>query len=180
VAGSIDTPERIAAVKEAGAAGFTIGTAALDGKYPSDDKDVPGQLAAIIRDVAGLNQHLSPFHKKNLTSSFERFNDTWSPKVAGQINDMQIKLAKFSGEFVWHFHQSEDELFFVHRGRLLMKFRDRDEIIEEGEFIVVPHGVEHCPVALDDTCEVVLLEPGTTVNTGTATDERTVTELGHI
>nr|WP_244846614.1 cupin domain-containing protein [Mesorhizobium sp. L-8-3] len=91
---------------------------------------------------------------------------------------MQIKLAKFSGEFVWHFHKSEDELFLVHKGRLLMKFRDRDEIIEEGEFIVVPHGVEHCPVALDDTCEVVMLEPSTTLNTGTTRNERTVTELG--
>ena len=68
----------------------------------------------------------------------------------------------------------------MHKGRLLMKFRDRDEIVEPGEFIVVPHGVEHCPVALDDTCEVVLLEPGTTVNTGTATDARTITELGQI
>jgi mannose-6-phosphate isomerase-like protein (cupin superfamily) len=93
---------------------------------------------------------------------------------------MQVKLAKFSGEFVWHFHRNEDELFLVHRGRLLMKFRDRDEIIEEGEFIVVPHGVEHCPVALGGTCEVVLLEPGTTLNTGNVTDGRTVTELGHI
>jgi mannose-6-phosphate isomerase-like protein (cupin superfamily) len=168
VAGSIDTAERIAILKEAGAAGFTIGTAALDGKYPAEDKDVSGQLGAIIRDVAALNRHLSPFHKKNLTNSFGCFNDTWSPKIAGRINDMQIKLAKFSGEFVWHFHKRDDELFLVHKGRLLMKFRDRDEIIEEGEFIVVPHGVEHCPVALDDTCEVVLLEPGTTVHAGTA------------
>lgn len=160
VAGSIDTPERIAAVKAAGAAGFTIGTAALDGKYPAEDKSVGGQLAAIIRDLAGLNRHLSPFHKKNLATSFARFSDTSAPKVAGQINDMQIKLAKFSGELVWRFRKSEDELFFVHRGRLLMRFRDRDEIIGEGEFIVVPHGVEHSPVALDDPCEVVLLEPG--------------------
>ncbi|WP_345778948.1 cupin domain-containing protein [Bradyrhizobium ontarionense] len=180
VAGSIDTAEQIAILKEAGAAGFTIGTAALDGKYPAEDKDVTGQLRAIIRDVAALNQHLSPFHKKNLTSSFGRFNDTWSPKIAGQINEMQIKLAKFSGEFVWHFHKSKDALFFVHKGRLLMKFRDRDEIIEEGEFIVVPHGVEHCPVALTDTCEVVLLEPGTTVNAGAAADGRMVIELGQI
>lgn len=180
VAGSIDTPEQIAVVKSAGAAGFTIGTAALDGKYPADGKDVPSQLSAIIRDVASLNQHLSPFHKKNLSASFGRFSDTWSPKIAGQINDMQIKLAKFQGEFVWHFHQHEDELFFVHKGRLLMKFRDRDEVIEEGEFIVVPHGVEHCPVALGETCEVVLLEPGTTLNTGTATDDRTVTALGQV
>ena len=180
VAGSIDTPEQIAIAKAAGAAGFTIGTAALDGRYPAEDKNVAGQLAAIICDVARLNQHLSPFHKKNLTRSFGLFNETWSPKVAGRVNDMQIKLAKFSGEFVWHFHSNEDELFFVHRGRLMMKFRDRDEIIEEGEFIVVPHGVEHCPVALGGTCEVVLLEPGTTLNTGNATDGRTVSELGNI
>nr|WP_245418439.1 MULTISPECIES: cupin domain-containing protein [Cohaesibacter] len=85
---------------------------------------------------------------------------------------MQIKLAKFQGAFTWHFHEKEDELFLVHRGRLLMRFRDREEIVEEGEFIVVPHGVEHCPVALTDICEVVLLEPASTVNTGTAEDER--------
>ncbi len=180
VAGSIDSPQRIAIVKEAGAAGFTIGTAALNGTYPADAQDVRSQIVAIVRDVATLNRHISPFKKKNLTYSFDRFSDTWSPKIAGQINNMQIKLAKFNGEFVWHFHKQEDELFLVHKGRLLMKFRDRDEVLEEGEFIVVPHGVEHCPVALDDTCEVVLLEPGTTVNTGTATDERTVTDLGRI
>jgi mannose-6-phosphate isomerase-like protein (cupin superfamily)/uncharacterized protein related to proFAR isomerase len=168
VAGSIDTPERIAILKEAGAAGFTIGTAALDGKYPAEDKDVARQLGAIIRDVAVLNRHLSPFHKENLTNSFGQFKDTWSPRIAGQINDVQIKLAKFAGEFAWNFHRSKDELFLVHKGRLLMKFRDRDEIIEQGEFIVVPHGVEHCPVALDDICEVVLLGPGTSIDAGTA------------
>ncbi|RWK34931.1 MAG: cupin domain-containing protein [Mesorhizobium sp.] len=121
---------------------------------------------------------MSPYHKKNLARSFEHFSDTWSPKVAGQVNDIQIKLAKFEGECAWHFHPQEDELFLVHKGRLLMKFRDRDEIVEAGEFIVVPHGVEHCPVALDDTCEVMLLEPGRTVNTGSAKDARRITELG--
>jgi mannose-6-phosphate isomerase-like protein (cupin superfamily) len=180
VAGSIDTPERIGVVKDAGAAGFTIGTAALDGKYPAPEKDVSSQLDAILRDVATLNRHISPFHKKNLARSFEHFSDSWSPKVAGQVNNMQVKLAKFAGEFVWHFHPQEDELFFVHKGRLLMKFRDRDEIVEPGEFIVVPHGVEHCPVALDDTCEVMLLEPGSTVNTGSAKDARRITELGRV
>ncbi|WP_366514647.1 cupin domain-containing protein [Mesorhizobium sp.] len=178
VAGSIDTPERIGVVKDAGAAGFTIGTAALDGKYPAPEKDVASQLAAILLDVATLNRHISPYHKKNLARSFEHFSDTWSPKVAGQVNDIQIKLAKFEGECAWHFHPQEDELFLVHKGRLLMKFRDRDEIVEAGEFIVVPHGVEHCPVALDDTCEVMLLEPGRTVNTGSAKDARRITELG--
>jgi mannose-6-phosphate isomerase-like protein (cupin superfamily) len=174
VAGSIDTPGQIAVVKEAGAAGFTIGTAALDGKYPAREEGVPGQLAAIIRDVAMLNKHISPFHKKNLASSFQRVSDPCSPQIAGQINDMQIKLARLEGEFSWRFHKKEDELFFVHKGRLLMKFRDRDEIVEAGEFIVVPHGVEHCPVALDDVCEVVLLEPGMVTNVGTSMDARTI------
>jgi mannose-6-phosphate isomerase-like protein (cupin superfamily) len=161
VAGSIDTPGRIAALKEAGAAGFTIGTAALDGKYPAERTDVPGQLATIIRDVALLNRHISPFHKENLNSAFGRFSDTWPPKVAAGVNNLQIKLAKFGGEIGWHFNSREDEVFFVHKGRLLMKFRDRDEVIEEGEFIIVPHGVERCPTALDQVCEVVLLEIGT-------------------
>ncbi len=169
MAGSIDVPQRIAAAKAAGAAGFTIGTAALNGDYPADSKSLPGQLAAIIRDVARLNNHVSPHHKMNLAAAFDGFSDTWSPKAAGQVNDVQVKLAKLEGKFVWHFRETEDELFFVHKGRLLMKFRDRDEIVDEGEFIVVPHGVEHCPVALDDTCEVVLLEPGTSSTGPTST-----------
>ena len=161
VAGSIDTPERIAAVKEAGAAGFTIGTAALEGKYPGDSKDVPGQLATIICDVATLNRHISPFHKADLRSAFGSFSDSWPPQIAARINNMQIKLAKFEDEAGWQFHRYEDEVFFVHKGRLLMKFRDRDEVIGEGEFIIVPHGVERCPAALEGVCEVVLLELGT-------------------
>lgn len=159
VAGSINTPGQIAALKHAGAAGFTIGTAALDGKYPAASKDLSFQLAAIIRDVAALNNHISPIHKSNLANSFRRFADTSSPKIAGQVNGVQIKLAKLEGAFGWQFREQGDELFLVHRGRLLMKFRDRDEVIEEGEFIVVPHGVEHCPVALGHACEVMLLEP---------------------
>ena len=159
VAGSIETPDQIAAVKQAGAAGFTIGTAALDGKYPASDTDVSSQLAAIIRDVAALNNHLSPIHKENLASSFKRFTERSTPQIAAQVNGVQVKLAKFEGAFGWHFHQQRDELFLVHRGRLLMKFRDREEVLEEGEFIVVPHGVEHCPIALGHSCEVMLLEP---------------------
>ncbi len=180
VAGSIADPERITSVKEAGAAGFTIGTAALDGEYPTDDEGLAAQLAAIVRDVATLNGHLSPFGKKNLDLAFGTFEETWSPRIAGQINNMQIKLAKFEGDFAWHFHETEDELFLVHRGRLLMRFRDREEIIQEGEFIVVPHGVEHCPVALTETCEVVLLEPATTINTGTAQDDRRIDDLATV
>jgi mannose-6-phosphate isomerase-like protein (cupin superfamily) len=149
MAGSIDTRERIAVVQSAGAAGFTIGTAALDGKYPASGKDVPSQLAAIIRDVAALNKHLSPIRKKNLSSA-----------LADPAN-AQIKVAKFEGASPWSFRQHDDELFFVHRGRLLMKFRDREEIVETGEFIVVPHGVEHCAVALDGEPSEVLLATAT-------------------
>ena len=150
IAGSIDTPERIAVVQSAGAAGFTIGTAALDGKYPADGSDVPRQLSAIVRDVAALNKHLSPIRKKSLSTAV-------AGKVDGQIDNMRIKVALFKGASGWSFRQQDDELFFVHRGRLLVKFRDREETIEPGEFIVVPHGVEHCAVALDgEGCEVLL------------------------
>ena len=180
VAGSISDRDRIAALRQAGAAGFTIGTAALDGEYPAESETLNAQLSAIVRDVADLNGHLSPFSKKNLDNAFGTFSETWSPRVAGQVNDMHIKLAKFEGVFTWHFHDREDELFLVHRGRLLMRFRDREEVVEEGEFIVVPHGVEHCPVALTETCEVVLLEPATTINTGTAQDDRRVEDLGTV
>ena len=159
VAGSIADRERITAVHAAGAAGFTIGTAALDGEYPASGQDLSAQLTAILRDVADLNGHLSPFGKEGLDSAFAAITTAWAPRVAGRVNDMQIKLSRFEGAGRWHFRKSADELFLVHRGRLLMRFRDREEVIEAGEFIVVPHGVEHCPIALTDTCEVILLEP---------------------
>jgi mannose-6-phosphate isomerase-like protein (cupin superfamily) len=163
IAGSIDTPGQIAALKQAGAAGFTIGTAALDGKYPADGTDVPRQLATIIRDVAKLNRHISPFHKDNLTHAFgrfseRRFSDAWPPRLAAAVTNPRIRLATLEGETGWHFNSREDEVFFVHQGRLLMKFRDRDEVIEEGEFILVPRGVERCPTALEKACKVVMLE----------------------
>ena len=180
VAGSIGSRERIEIVRRSGAAGFTIGTAALDGDYAADSPELELQLRSIQRDVAGVNNHLSPYGPKNLARAFETFSDTWSPKVAGQVNDMHVKLVKLEGEFVWHHHHTEDELFFVHKGALLMKFRDRDEVVREGEFIIVPHGVEHCPVALDGVCEVMLFEPATTVNTGSADDMRRVTDLGRV
>lgn len=180
MAGSIGSRERIEIVRRSGAAGFTIGTAALDGDYPADSPELETQLRSIQRDVAGVNKHLSPHAPKNLTKSFGKFKETWSPRIAGQVNDMHIKLVKLEGEFVWHHHDVEDELFFVHSGRLLMKFRDRDEVINPGEFIIVPHGVEHCPVALDGVCEVMLVEPATTVNTGNADDDRKVINLAHV
>ncbi|MGB0507753.1 MAG: cupin domain-containing protein [Pikeienuella sp.] len=180
MAGSISSPERIEIIRNTGGAGFTIGTAALDGEYPAAGQALEMQLRSIMKDVAGVNNHLSPHGPKNLSQSFAKFDKPWSPRIAGRINDMHVKLVKLSGEFVWHHHEVEDELFFVHKGRLKMKFRDRDELINEGEFIIVPHGVEHCPVALSDVCEVMLLEPTTTVNTGNTDDERRVTELSEV
>ena len=166
MAGSIDGPQRIRAVQQAGAAGFTIGTAALDGQYERTGEDLETQLRAIMKDVATANNHISPYPKQNLTQSFGSFEEVSRPQVAGQVNGVQIRLAKLSGTAVWHFHPEEDECFIVHKGTLLMKFRDREEILEEGDFIVVPHGVEHCPIAVSEICEVVLVEPETTVTTG--------------
>ncbi|MEM6660632.1 MAG: cupin domain-containing protein [Pseudomonadota bacterium] len=159
VAGSIADRDRIAALRNAGADGFTIGTAALDGAYPSGGKTLADQLSAIVRDVADLNGHLSPFGKTSLRRSFEIVDLTKKPPLAGRVNDMEIRLVRLEGAGNWRFHQVEDKMFLVHSGRLLMKFRDREEVVEDGEFILVPHGVEHSPVALTDSCEVVVFEP---------------------
>jgi len=112
--------------------------------------------------------------KVNLAGAFASFSDPWSPKVAGDINDMQVKLAKFEGKFDWHHHEREDELFLVVKGRMRMGLRSGDIDLEEGEMIIVPHGVEHCPEALSEQCHVLMLEPNTTLNTGTMETERTV------
>ncbi|RUZ02786.1 cupin domain-containing protein, partial [Mesorhizobium sp. M7A.F.Ca.CA.001.12.2.1] len=104
-----------------------------------------------------LNKHLSPIHKKNLSIEFAGLRAPWKPKVEGRVNAMQFKVAMFNGASSWSFRQHDDQLFFVHRGRLLMQFRDREEIIEPGEFIVVPYGVEHSAVALgEEGCEVLV------------------------
>jgi len=114
--------------------------------------------------------------KVNLAAAFARFANHWSPRVVGDVNDMQVKVVKLKGEFVWHHHDVEDELFLVIKGRLTMRFRDRAVDVEAGEFIIVPHGVEHQPYATEE-CEVLLLEPKTTLNTGTEVNERTVATL---
>jgi putative nucleotidyltransferase with HDIG domain len=111
--------------------------------------------------------------KINLAQAFGRIEGYWSPKIAGRINDTYVKLARLKGEFTWHHHADEDELFFVVKGRLLIKLRDRDLWLDEGEFAVVPRGVEHLPVATDEV-HVMLVEPATTVNTGMARTDRTV------
>lgn len=114
--------------------------------------------------------------KVSLAQAFASFAETWSPKVAGDINDFQLKLAKLAGPFEWHHHDREDELFLVWSGRLLMHFRDRTVELHPGEFLVVPHGVEHLPEAPDGVCEVLLLEPASTVNTGNVESARTVAD----
>lgn len=109
----------------------------------------------------------------NLREKFQQIGDYWSPKIVGELNGQHVKLAKLKGEFVWHHHADEDELFLVVKGRLLMKLRDRDVWINEGEFYVVPKGVEHLPVA-EQECHILLLEPSGTLNTGNLRNERTV------
>ncbi len=115
----------------------------------------------------------------NLAEKFQLFAEYWSPKIVGEINDSFVKLVKFKGEFVWHHHEREDELFLVLKGRLRMKFRDHEVEVNEGEFIIVPRGVEHLPVA-DMEVHVMLLEPKTTLNTGNVENERTLHKLERI
>ncbi len=110
--------------------------------------------------------------KVNLAEKLALIREPWSLKVVGAVNDFRVKLVKLQGEFVWHSHDVEDELFLVLGGRLRMQFRDREVLVDPGEFIVVPHGTEHRPVA-EDEVHVLLLEPGSTVNTGTAGGPRT-------
>ena len=119
---------------------------------------------------------MGPIEKVNLAEGFARFSEHWSPKIAGELNDFQVKLVKLQGEFVWHQHEKEDELFLVVKGRLRMQLRSRTLELAPGEFVIVPHGVEHCPAAAEE-CWVLLLEPKTTLNTGNLVNERTVHEL---
>ena len=110
--------------------------------------------------------------KVNLSDKFSRIHDYWNPRILAELNDSYVKAVKFKGEFVWHHHDNEDELFLVVAGRFRMRYRDRDVVIGPGEFVVVPRGVEHMPVA-DEECSVILLEPKTTLNTGNIRSERT-------
>ena len=117
--------------------------------------------------------------KVNLAEKLSLFGDHWSPKIVGELNGQRVKLVKLQGEFVWHRHEEEDELFLVVEGGFRMEFRDREVWLEEDEFIVVPRGVEHRPVA-DEEVSVLLFEPASTLNTGNVKDEMTVAELDRI
>lgn len=112
-------------------------------------------------------------HKVNLSEKFAAINEHWSPRIVGELNGQHVKLAKLKGEFVWHHHDHEDELFLVTKGKLTMRLRDECVEINEGEFFIVPKGTEHQPVA-DDEVEVMLFEPAGTLNTGNLRNERTV------
>ena len=115
----------------------------------------------------------------NIADKFRKFQDHWNPRIIGELNDCHVKAVKIKGEFVWHHHDNEDELFLVVKGILRMRFRDREELIREGEFIIVPRGVEHLPIG-DEEVHIILLEPKTTLNTGNIENERTVHQLEHL
>ena len=118
-------------------------------------------------------------HKVNLAEQLARFSEHWSPRIVGELNGQHVRLAKLQGEFVWHHHEHEDELFLVVRGRLAMHFRDRVVELELGELLIVPRGVEHKPVAERET-HVLLFEPAATLNTGNLRNERTIERLARL
>jgi mannose-6-phosphate isomerase-like protein (cupin superfamily) len=117
--------------------------------------------------------------KVTLASKFASFSDHWSPRIVGELNGQHVKVVKFVGEFVWHHHDHEDEMFLVHRGRFRMELRDREIELGAGDFLIVPRGVEHRPVA-DEEVEVILFEPAGTLNTGNVKSDRTVADPARI
>jgi mannose-6-phosphate isomerase-like protein (cupin superfamily) len=124
-------------------------------------------------------QEAQPMKVINLAEKLSRFQDSWNPRIIARLNGQLVKLAKLSGEFVWHQHEKEDELFFVLKGTLRLHFRDGERILSPGEMIVIPRGVEHLPIA-DEECHVLLFEPESTLNTGEVENERTVRTLEEI
>jgi mannose-6-phosphate isomerase-like protein (cupin superfamily) len=112
----------------------------------------------------------------NLAAALACFSDTWNPRIIGEVNDVQVKVVKLKGAFEWHHHADEDEMFLILHGRMTMRFRDRDVLLDAGDMLVVPRGVEHLPIA-DEECGVLLVEPRTTLNTGNITSDRTRRQL---
>ncbi|MEP0912118.1 cupin domain-containing protein [Leptolyngbya sp. GB1-A1] len=117
--------------------------------------------------------------KVNLTEKLSSFTDYWSPRIIGELNGQQVRLVKLKGEFVWHHHDHEDELFLVLKGQLTMRLRNRDVVLNEGEFFIVLRGVEHLPIALEEV-HVLLFEPAATLNTGNVQSDRTVAVLEQV
>ncbi|MEO8881432.1 MAG: cupin domain-containing protein [Gemmatimonadaceae bacterium] len=116
----------------------------------------------------------SPY-KTNLAQKFYAIDDHWNPRIVGELNGQHVKIAKIQGEFDWHHHENEDELFLVHRGIFRMEFRDHTVLLAPGDILIVPRGVEHRPVA-DEEAEIVMFEPAGTLNTGNVVSERTVAD----
>ena len=115
----------------------------------------------------------------NLAAKFRRFSETWRPKIVAELNDAYVKVVKLKGEFVWHHHETEDELFYVVKGSLTLRLRDGEIHLGEGELVVIPKGIEHLPVA-EEEAHVVLIEPKSTLNTGNLRNDRTVANLERI
>jgi len=134
-----------------------------------------------MRMFAGCDHLLwrEMMEKVNLAQKFAQIHEYWKPYIAGELNGQLVKLDKLKGEFIWHHHEHEDEMFLVVKGRFRMEFRDRHVWLEEGEFIVVPRGLEHRPVA-DQEAWIMLFEPASTLNTGNIENERTLQELEHV
>ncbi len=130
-----------------------------------------GMRAELTREIA--------MGKVNIAKKFAGISEFYKPRIAAELNGQMVKLVKFDSPFVWHHHDNENEMFLVVKGRFRMEFRDRQEWIEEGEFIVVPRGMEHRPVA-EEECWVVLFEPASTLNTGNVVNERTVAQLQRV
>jgi mannose-6-phosphate isomerase-like protein (cupin superfamily) len=134
-------------------------------------------IAVSIRDAVKKElPELSMIKKVNLKEKLGRFQEQWNPKIVGALNDSYVKLVKVQGEFVWHHHDDEDEMFLVVKGKLRIKLRDQDIRLDEGEFVIIPKGVEHMPVA-EEEAHILLLEPKTTLNTGNVRSERTREKL---
>ena len=117
--------------------------------------------------------------KININEKLNLFTEYWNPKILGEVNESYVKVAKLKGEFLWHTHENEDEMFYVLRGRLVIRFRDKDVILNEGEFIIIPKRIEHMPVA-EEEVHVMLIEAKTTLNTGDVRNERTLEKLEKI
>lgn len=117
--------------------------------------------------------------KVNIQEKLALFSDHWNPRIVGELNGQHVKLAKLKGEFVWHKHDNEDELFYILKGELQMQFRDKTVVLKEGDFLIVPRGVEHRPVA-EEEVSVMLFEPASTVNTGDEKGELTREKLEKI
>ena len=118
-------------------------------------------------------------NKVNIVEKLDLFNEYWNPKIVGELNEQYVKLVKFKGEFVWHKHDNEDEMFYVLKGKFNMEYRDRTVEINENEFVIVPKGVEHRPVAPEEV-SVMLFEPKTILNTGDTRNDFTKEQLQKI